>query len=284
MKSKSTWATPLVDPFWKVAASRYKNVRLIQPENSSPKWSILASYAGTYGLATDAVYLARVGILALKQAKRKASEALKTGKYEGDSFYILDNNGFHQATLSINHDTDVLAHIDGFNVLAPGWKKCINCPHLVHEVQLINRFHPLIIGERVSFTQTGTGVAYLSGGWYSPEARGTWSEGETAEIIIPVSHKVRQIFIDASALVTASYPNQSIVIKINGVPVFTAILTKPSANIIEIHIPSSIQNKIVELGLMKVQFQFANAVRPIDIGFNEDSRKLALRLQSITLY
>ena len=128
---KATWVTPMVDPFWEQAGAKYKKVRWIPPmKPSRHKWLPIASYAGTYGLATDAVYLARVGTVALKQAQRMASDSLKSGRYEADSLYILDESAFRQAAVSVDSTTDVLARVDGFNVLAPGWKKCADCPHV----------------------------------------------------------------------------------------------------------------------------------------------------------
>jgi len=126
-KRKSTWDSPLVNPFWEEAASRYKKVRWIHPENLSYHWQALASYAGNHGMATDAVYLARYDPEKLKQAQRKAADALQTGKYESNSLYVLDDDAFHQAANSIDTANDLLVRINGFNVLAPGWKKCTGC-------------------------------------------------------------------------------------------------------------------------------------------------------------
>jgi Family of unknown function (DUF6311) len=130
VEPKSTWVSPMVDPFWEGVASKYKRVRWIQPDFHSPKWLQLAAYAGTHGLATDAVYLARVSTLALEHAQRNASDTLKSGRYEADSLYVLDDGAFRKAAFSIDPAADVLARVDGFNVLAPGWKKCTDCPPL----------------------------------------------------------------------------------------------------------------------------------------------------------
>ena len=139
---KATWVTPLVAPFWKEAGVKYGKVRWIPPGNKSTKWLPIAAYAGTHGLATDAVYLARVGTLALEQARRMASEALKSGRYEADSLYILDESVFREAAVSVDHTTDVLARVDGFNILAPGWKKCADCPRLADEVKTTDFVSP----------------------------------------------------------------------------------------------------------------------------------------------
>ncbi|MES2535664.1 MAG: DUF6311 domain-containing protein [Pseudomonadota bacterium] len=282
-KPASTWASPLVSPFWAHAASRYKKVRWIKPMSNSPKWLPLAAYAGTHGLATDAVYLARIGTSALEQAQRKAADAIRTGKFEADALYVFDDVVFRNAASGVDFDTDVLARVDGFNVLAPGWKKCAGCPPIAGEVNSTDLIPPFNIGERLLTSRTGAGVAYLESGWSSPEPWGTWSDGDTAKIILPVSGKIRSLLMEANVLVTPVHPKQEIVVTINDVLVFTASLTKPSGNLIDIAIPEKIQENIANLGVMHVQIQFPNAVNPKKIGFKEGDRKLALGLQAITL-
>jgi hypothetical protein len=88
IESKVTWGTPLTDPFWEHAASRYTKVRWIQPGNHSPQWQALAAYGGVHDLSTDAVYLVRISTSALKSAQRKATEVIQTGRYEPDSLYL----------------------------------------------------------------------------------------------------------------------------------------------------------------------------------------------------
>jgi hypothetical protein len=116
------WATPLKDPFWNQAAAKYQRVRWVMPQNKSPYWQTFASYAARHGLSTDAVYLARVGQRQLDYAKEKARVALTTGNFERDSLYVLDDESFIEAVRHLDRSADLLTRIDGFNVLAPGWK------------------------------------------------------------------------------------------------------------------------------------------------------------------
>jgi hypothetical protein len=67
------WVNPLKDPFWTSAAARYQKVRWITPQNRSLHWQAFASYAARYGLATDAVYLARVGWHQLEVARQSGN-------------------------------------------------------------------------------------------------------------------------------------------------------------------------------------------------------------------
>lgn len=285
MKTQSsTWATPLVDPFWKEAATRFKKIRWIPPGNLTPKWLPLAAYAGTNGLGTDAVYLARLDSSALAQAQRKASDSLNSGRYEADTLYVVDDSVLRQAVFSVDRATDVLARVDGLNVLAPGWKERPASLPLPDEVKLTDVVPPLKIGKKLPTNLAGPGAAYLSRGWSSPEAWGTWSDGDTAEIVLPASGNVRSVRIEAGALVTPEHPKQNVVVKINGTEVLTVSLTNRLENLIDISFPEAILEKSAALGWIRIQLLFPDAVRPKDIGVGDDDRRLALSLLSITAY
>ena len=124
------WETPLREPFWNQAAADNRKVRWIVPQNQPPNWRTIASYAARHGLATDAVYLARVGRRQLSAARERALGALITGSFEQDFLHILDT-GSVQAVGPLYRSAHLLARIDGFNVLAPGWKRCGECPPVV---------------------------------------------------------------------------------------------------------------------------------------------------------
>ena len=159
---KSAWSTPLADPFWGKAAEKYKKVRRIQPSNNAPQWKTIAAYAAQNGLATDSVYLARVGKSALALSQSKASTALRTGRYEPDALYIIDESALAQALLSLKASSDLLARIDGFNVLAPGWKKCSDCGRIGSELKAVDIFQPVKLGQRLEFkANTIGGPTYL---------------------------------------------------------------------------------------------------------------------------
>src|SRR4029078_4534456 len=52
--------TSMQSDFWAVAARHYRKVRSVPAANASRDWDAAALYAATNGLATDALYLARV--------------------------------------------------------------------------------------------------------------------------------------------------------------------------------------------------------------------------------
>lgn len=118
----SEWSTPLKDQFWGHAAVKYRKVRWIQPGNAGDHWKTFAAYAGKYNLASDVAYVSRISESALSDAHGKAAIALHSGQFDPDTLYILDEESLSQAVLNVNSDTDLLTQIDGYNVLAPGWK------------------------------------------------------------------------------------------------------------------------------------------------------------------
>jgi hypothetical protein len=115
--------SPLQDPFWSEAASRYAKVRRIHPSNQPADWAALAMYAREHGLGTDVVYFSRMGEQVLSRSRTRGAEMLQTGDFDDDSIYILDSEAFVMAQRSADLDRDLLTTIDGFHVLAPGWKR-----------------------------------------------------------------------------------------------------------------------------------------------------------------
>lgn len=279
----STWETALVDPFWQSAASHYQKVRWVRPQNYSPKWLALADYASSHRLATDAVYLGRVATQAVEEAQRKADLTLGTGKFDADSLYVLDERAMLQASVSIDNNTDLLARIDGLNILAPGWKQCVDCPQVsaVNPVELM----PLLKqGERMLFNEASPATAYLARGWSGNEPWGTWSEGADAEIILRTSASVHSLVLETTALLGPTHPQQALVISVNETQVLATSLIKSDTNFIDIALTPQLQKLIAEQGLLRIQFHFANAISPGELGMGEDARKLAIGLLALTVH
>lgn len=278
----SKWKTPLVDSFWPSAASHYQKVRWVRPQNLSVKWLTLADYAGTYRMATDAVYLGRVSTVAVEAAQRKADLTLASRKYDADSLYVLDERALLQAAVSLDSSTDVLARVDGLNVLAPGWKQCADCP-AVNAVNPLDLIPLLKQGERMLFTEGSPATAYLAKGWSANEPWGTWSEGTDAEIILRPTTDVHSLLLETNALLAPTHVRQSLEVRVNEVRLLDTSLIKPEANRIEIALPAEVKKLVAQQGVLRIQFHFANAISPGELGMGEDSRKLAIGLQALTV-
>jgi hypothetical protein len=117
-----TWPSPLESPFWAKVPERYDVIRLIPPKNQAPKYATFAYFAAMHGLATDAVYLARIDLAKLARARRDAEGVIKQGKYAPRTLYVLNDDALEDdARAMLRPGVDLLERIDGFLVLAPGW-------------------------------------------------------------------------------------------------------------------------------------------------------------------
>lgn len=283
VKPASEWSTPLKDQFWIDAARKYKKVRWVQPVNQSPNWQALAMFAGKYHLATDAVYLARMSGAALESSQAKAQDALRTGNYEADTLYILDDASLRLAALSLNKEADLLARIDGLSVLAPGWNKCKHCANVQDGSGLVDLLLDASPGRRFDFWLGGSGLSYLAKGWSAPESWGTWSEGGGAMVALPAIDNLRMIVIETNALVTPAYPEQKVRVLLNGIFAKEFALTVHAGNRVEIPVTDKMRALLSASEILHLQFELPNAARPVDLGVGNDTRTLALGLVSITL-
>lgn len=281
VESSPKWSSPLVSKFWADAATNYQNVRRIPVGNHSSDWQVFAYYAGKHGLNTDSVYLARVDSVSLAKAQQQASESVRNGSFNRDSLYILDDSSFREAVLAGDSSVDLFARVDGFNVVAPGWKDCADCEFSGEEIKVEDLFDPISPGAKLGFDSTGEGVSYLLTGWSSPESWGTWSASRSATIFLNISpSQVHSVFIDFNALISPSHPIQRVDIIVNGVQSFSGSI-RDSSGALEFKLPEAAKSDSFK-GI-KVEFRLPDAAMPRDIGLGDDGRTLAFGLRAITL-
>jgi hypothetical protein len=278
----SEWKTPLADPFWQQAAKHYQYVRWIRPQNLSEQWMTLADYAHTHHLPTNAVYLGRVSSLAVEAAQAESVRMLDSGSYSQDTLYVLDSRSLLQAALTLKSDIDVLARIDGLNVLAPGWKRCNDCPPVLVP-DALKLIPELKQGERAVFSKESPAVDYLAKGWSLNEPWGTWSEGAESQIVLRPTSRVNSLLLETNALLAPTHTEQSLEIVVNDVSVLSTRLVKPEANRINIELPAAVQQLIERQGVLRIFFKYPNAISPGELGMSNDPRKLAIGLQALTL-
>ncbi|WP_339453418.1 DUF6311 domain-containing protein [Pseudomonas sp. EA_5y_Pfl2_R50] len=276
----SAWDSPMRDPFWESAASHYKNIRALMPKNQSDQWQVIADFAATHGLKTDAVYMGRVSPKAQDTAQREALRRLASGEYASDSLYILDEDAMDLAIKSVHSDTDLLTRVDDFVVLAPGWKRCGQCPAMADQ----GRAMSVVPLSRPGLVQTfNRKTRQLLKGWSTPEPWGTWSEGKDAEIALRVAPEARLIVMDALAFVMPPNLNQRVIVSINGIQVLSTRLTQVQGNQLHIPITAAARETLGGDGSLTLQLHLPDAVSAQQLGLNDDPRVMGLGLKTLTV-
>ncbi|MEO6600568.1 MAG: hypothetical protein ABIQ16_11880, partial [Polyangiaceae bacterium] len=123
----ATWPSPLKSPFWAQVPTNYRQIRLVTTRNRAPGWDTFAYFCATHGMASDAWYGARIDETKLREAKREALAAVNKGTYIDGVLYILEPRYERAAARSLHPETDWLGQVDGFLVLAPGWRCRAEC-------------------------------------------------------------------------------------------------------------------------------------------------------------
>ncbi|MHC8390800.1 DUF6311 domain-containing protein [Pseudomonas sp. MDT2-39-1] len=279
----SKWASPMVDPFWESAAAHYKSIRWIVPQNLSPHWMALADFAGAHGMATNAVYLGRMDAANWKRADRETAGVMASGKYDADTLYLLDERALLQAVMNVDTQKDLFTRIDGFTVLAPGWKQCGACLQMNTPVNPLALIPALETGQKTLFSYGSKGRAFLARGWSDSELWGTWSEGPDAEVMFRVPVPVHSLRLEATAFLPPGHAGQSVVISINGVAALKTQLQQADGNIIDVRLTTEMQERVSSQGVLSLHMQFADAVSPKQFGIGEDARQLAFGLKTLTV-
>ncbi|MCU0072658.1 DUF6311 domain-containing protein [Pseudomonas koreensis] len=276
----SIWSSPMTDPFWASAAARYANVRSLMPQNQSDRWQMIAGFAATHGMKTDAVYLGRMSTSALALAQQNARRMLDSGQYDADSLYLLDDDALVEAARSINSETDLLTRVDGVAVLAPGWKRCVECLRVPDEGQQILLTPLTRPGQTLTFNYRNR---QLASGWSTPESWGTWTEGHQAKIQLRVQPPARSIVIDVLAFISPTHPGQRVIVSLNGQQVLDTRLTQFQDNRLEIPISAALNQRLGNDDGLDIELQLPDAVSPRQLGINDDSRIMGLGLKTLTV-
>lgn len=274
------WASPMRDPFWKSAAAHYPNIRSLMPQNQSERWQVIAEFAATHGLKTDAVYMGRMSSTALGEAQAKARRMLESGQYDADSLYILDDSVLADAAKTVNSETDLLTRLDGLVVLAPGWKRCAQCLPMHDEGRQMSPLALTHPGQALTFNYS---TRQLASGWSTPESWGTWSQGQQARIDLRVRPDSHSIVLDVMAFVQPQHPSQRVIVSLNGEQVLDTRLTQLQDNHLEIPISAALRQRLAVDDRLMIDLQLPDAISPQQLGLNDDSRVMGLGLKRLTV-
>jgi len=152
---------------------------------------------------------------------------MASGQYDPDTLYLLGDRALLRAFSNIHTTTDLFTRIDGFLVLAPGWKQCRECLQVSVEKTPQQRVPELASGQEMRFSYGDAGQVFLAGGWSDPEPFGIWSSGTDAELVMRVADSARSLRLETVAFLPPGHARQDVVIKLNGIESPPISLEKP---------------------------------------------------------
>jgi hypothetical protein len=189
-----------INPFWDSAAKHYNSIRVEPLVNGQfqARWEHLAPFAAKNHLGTNAVYLARIDQAKLNYANSAFDTRLSTEELSQQSLYILDDSKILPALLNVNRQNDLLAKIDNFVVLAPGWKTCKSCLQVPEGLEIKDWIKRPQIGKAIEFNANNPNLKLmLAGGhgWLDPSNTGVNSKGPEVKMILPLPEGLNVSYI-----------------------------------------------------------------------------------------
>ncbi len=272
----TSFPTFLKNDFWHSAVNHYQEiVRVPYVREASRGWFEFAEIAAARQIQTNIIYLARYSDVKLAKANQTLLNALYQGQFNPQTLYILDDSKVLAAQMHI-HPDDLLARIDGLNVLAPGWKSCKDCLQVPSTMEIRSPMPTLGLGKSISFGAGALGPSYLIWGWAEPEPWGAWSIGKQSKLVMPIPQGAKSLTLDVRALIGTNHPVQELELIVNGVGQSKVSLSKPDHNQIQISL-AQVDRRDKYLA---IEFNYFNPVKPKTLGQGPDERNLAIGINS----
>lgn len=274
----------LKDPFWQCAGNHYQAVVLAQPDSSviQPNWEIFSTYANRYGMATNFTYFARVDRQKINLFKDSLTKSLGSGSYQRDWLYILLPWKENPAK-KINpiNGGDVFIEADGFTAFAPHWRELQDQCKLPVQPRESHRYAPSLNESKlIDFSNQSTGHQnFLLRGWSPSESWGSWSQGASAELVLPIAKNTpNTLELAVIPYINDQHPYQQLTIDMNNEKVFNGTLKKTGINYILLKIPKD----AYETQFVHLRLNFPTRMSPRQLGQLDDDRELAIGLVSAT--
>ena len=277
--SSDKYAQNLSNSFWKGAGKHYRDLTLVPSVDSPPNWENFAVYAATYGMRTNAVHMARIDLVKQEASNLKLNTQIDTGKFNPDTLYVVENR-FVIAALANSPSNTLIAKVDTFNIIAPNWNDCANCPAIDPALILGRNRYTTKLDEVISFANSSPYRSYyLRKGWSWSEDWGTWTDSDKAILNLswPLS-PTKSIKLEFDTFVVkGKYPTQEIDVLVNGIFYQKLVLTQVYENALAIHFTPEMK----KAKYLSIEFHIHNSARPVDyIAGRPDYRKLGVGLRS----
>jgi len=269
----------LSNSFWNAAGKHYSDLTIVPSVNRPPNWENFSIYAVTHHMRTNAAHMARVDLAKQEASNTKLNQQIDTGSFDQGTLYVVENR-FVIAALATAPENTAIAKIDTFNVIAPGWNECDNCPPIDPKLILTRGRYASKLGEVISFANSSPNRSYyFRSGWSWSEDWGTWSDSKTAALNFSWpqhSPKLLNLKFD-TFVVKGKHMVQEIDVKVNGVFYKKLMLTHVYNNELDIiFTPEMKKSKY-----LSIEFEMHNLARPVDlIEDRPDHRKLGIGVRS----
>ena len=139
--------------------------------------------------------------------------------------------------------------------------------------------------ERISFTSNGTGQKFQLYGWSSPGPLGTWSDGNTSAVLLPLSGMPKndlELLLDGHAFLVDKHPSQEVDVLVNNHHVATLKYDQQSnSGVRVIKIPKTLVME--KSGLLLIKFNLKDPMSPAELNLSTDTRRLWFYILSLEL-
>lgn len=286
------WTSPLQSAFWQQLPKVYRRIAVVMPAAYNFDYFPIALFASERHLSINHGYFARMDV---KQLLKLQSETIKTvfaGGYDPQTLYVFFGDPLstalsEQAKISAGPD-DLMAEMDGYRILAPGWKQCAECQHLGFTLpQIAPAAAPEYVpGTEIRFGSGGNAARYLAGGWSHAEEWGNWTYTNAAALRLAIpGHRAGDLMLDISAhaFVPPSYPRQTVQVSVNGHPVGELHYTaRQNQSLQSLRIPAAVVAH--NHGELLIVFSIAELISPIQATASKDIRSLGLGAMSMVIH
>lgn len=277
----SAWNLGLNDPFWHEAGKHYHAVRRLPAGNVTPDWSVFGAYAASHDMRTDSIYLARVNYDQLEQLNQRNRLRVEQSDYEQDTLYIVSDQMLPSVLKKFKFDQDLIASVDGYIVVAPGWYTRSNLQ--VNAVTLRNYMVPASQG--VSYDMTNpkaSGIRSLLEGWYSEIGEGfVWSNGPVSILQFPVNQvNFNSVVLNGTPLVSIARPSLGIGVSING-EAERHFTLNGSQSALTLSLLDAEKKSVARDGILTVKLTFDHVASPKTLAINEDTRLISFAIKNV---
>jgi len=255
------------------------------PGNIKEDWEVFAYYAATNRMGTDSVYLARVNPAKLSAALDHASEMIDNDSWQKNTLYILDKPVVSEVVSKLIGNSDLVACIDGYYVLMPGWKQLKAGFNMIEEVKLDELLSPAPIGKGLFMHLGGNGLPYLLTGWSHPEQWGIWSDGPKAGLVLPVrAHLGDDVVITLQCHGFSEKGHKQVVeVWINEVKTATMTFDETrNDDSYSFRVPNAAMTP-GERQDLRIVFKIRQPLRPKDLEISDDTRSLGIALVGLII-